>query len=266
MCIFMNELQKEKSTEETMQEIKKDEKKIVSWIIWILFVFGLSYALPKINKEADIISDFQTWFDTFRTTGLALIYMIFIITMIIITIVLSILTKKKLDAWDGYNKDVRLNLDKYLNTTSTANLILLYISVMFLIVICEGIFDSEPSLYESIIQYLVSNSIILIGLFSLIIQWILKRYRKQYDEKQEEGFKCNLESDSSIRNAKKEQEIDNMKVSEKAFKLMNGILSISFCLLAILSIRFPELICTTIVIGLIQLIVHCYYSIEMSKI
>lgn len=262
----MNQLQQEKNREDTMQEIKKDEKKIAFWIIWILFIFSLSYILPKINREADIFSSFQTWFDSFKTTGLAALYMLFTIAMIITTVVLVILSKKKLNAWDGYNKDVRLNLDKYLNATSTVNLFLLYISAMFLIVICEGMFESDSSLYESIIFFLVSNSEIFIGLFCMIINWILKRYQKQYDEKREDGWKRNLESDACIQTTKTELETETKKVEAKAYKLMDGILSVCFCISVVLSIRFSELICTVIVIGLIQLIVHCYYAVKISTV
>lgn len=263
----MNNNEQESSRETELQEIKKSEKKIILWGILILCVFILGYIFQVISANEKLLDEFQHWFQSFKITWLALIDVVFIIIAVIISLCLFFIARKKVNEWDGYDKEVRLDLDKYLNGFSTMGIFLLYVGMMLFTIICSDAYGKETSLYESIIYFIISDMLIFTGIYGGIICYFLhKSLQRVYDQKREEGWKNHLKSEEEINQAKKELEIDTNRVEAKAFKLANKILQIGICISFMLSFYFDGFVNTTIIIGVMWLIIYCYYVINVTKV
>ncbi len=95
--------------------------------------------------------------------------------------------------------------------------------------------------------------------------FVLKRLGAQYDEKRELGWKNHLDSEKIIC-AKSEIENEIEKVKAKTYKFSNYVLMIVFCVCFIFSLSFKGFTQITIVIGIMWLVIYCYYIIGVSKV
>ncbi len=121
-----------------LKENKNNKKNYIFWIMWILGIYFFTMIVLSIEIDDKTIYAWKEWFNTFKITGLVVIDILFSITMVILSIIFCVIAKKKINAWDGYDKDAQLNLDKYLNGASLVIVFLIYVGAIFTAIICDG--------------------------------------------------------------------------------------------------------------------------------
>lgn len=193
--------------------------------------------------------------------------------MLIFTVVCVIMNERlmkksrlQIDTWDGED-DEHINLaDFYLNKVSMISSIHTVVIQIFFAVITYNLMKNLQSAKDSAVT-LIAVAIYFIGLLSAVFQQNhLIRLMKEYAPEKKGSVYDKKFHDVWLSSCDEAEQHMIYQVAYKTFRFMNTVFSVCLFITIILGMFFPTGILCAFMIGLIWLIMTCYYSKESIKL
>lgn len=240
---------------------------ILSLIIGMVFGFFVAMCTDILKENTSGIA--KTILQKFPVIQLYVFPWLMLVFTIVCVIMNEHLMKKsriQIDTWDGED-DAHINIaDFYLSKVSMISSIQTVVIQIFFAIITYNLMKNLQSAKDSAVT-LIAVVIYFIGLFSAVFQQNhLIRLMKEYSPEKKGSVYDKKFHDVWLASCDEAEQHMIYEVAYKTFRFMNTVFSICLVISTIFGMFFPTGILCAFMIGLIWLIMTCYYSKQSIKL
>lgn len=235
---------------------------IVGMILGILSAIGTDLLKENASGVAKTILQKFPVIQLYVFPGLMLV---FNIVCVIINENFFKKSQMQIDTWDGED-DEHINLaDLYLNKASMISSIQIIIIQILFAVITYNLMKNLQSAMDAAVV-LIAVVIYFIGLLSTVFQQnhLIRLIKEYAPEKKGNVYDKNFH-DVWLASCDEAERHIIYEIAYKTFRFMNTVFSICLVIATIIGMFFPTGILFAVIIGLLWLIMTCYYTKESIK-